>query len=357
VKTILALVAALPFAFAHAANDGELWETTIQMNIPGMPAGMGARKQQVCSEKADVKKTMQKGNEKCKVTDLKESGNKTTMTMQCPEGTAVMEWNYNAARTEYTGTMKMKTKDGDMNMAMAGKKLGACDATAAKAQQEQKVAAAKQQGAAAQAQATAVVAKSNADQIAGCQTAVDQMDMRKLGMYGQCDTPQMGGLCKQMLATEHTKPVATKCMASQAEFCKRYQTMDGFMKANADEEAAKMCKVSTAQLKAAQCPQAAKGEQLAYLGRFCPVEAKPLAKAHCIGRDYTARAYTTARGKTALKPKDKYEDFCVAYMAHNSLGEERPQTHSVPTSSKEAVDAAKQGVTQGINKLKGLFGK
>jgi len=326
----------------HAANDGELWEVSTQMNIPGMPAGMGARKQQVCTEK---------------MTDFKESGNKVTMTMVCPEGTAVMENTYNAAHTEYNGSMKMKSKDGEFAMTMSGKKLGACDATAAKAQQEQKIATAKQQSAAIQAQTSAIIAKSQSEEIASCQAAVDQMDMHKLGMYGQCDNPQLAGACKQMLASEHSKPVATKCMASQAEFCKRYQTMDGFIKANADENAAKMCKVSTAQLKAAQCPQAAKSEQLAYLGRFCPVEAKPLAKTHCIGRDYTARSYTSARGKTMQKPKDKYEDFCVAYMAHNSLGEERSQTLSVPTSTKEAVDAAKQGVTQGINKLKGLFGK
>ena len=73
--------------------------------------------------------------------------------------------------------------------------------------------------------------------------------------------------------------------------------------------------------------------------------------------DTWAMTVTPLDGTFVLKPKDKYEDFCVSYMAHNSLQEERPQTHSVPTGGKEAVDAAKQGVTQGINKLKGLFGK
>src|SRR4051812_30305167 len=201
------------------------------MNIPGMPAGMGARKQQVCTEKGDKKKVMEsKDNSKCKVTDFKESGNKTTMTMQCPEGTAVMENTYNAAHTEYNGSMKMKSKDGEFAMTMSGKKLGACDATAAKAQQEQKTAAAKQQVAAIQAQGAAAVAQSQTTEIAQCQAAVDEMDMRKLGMYGQCDNPQLAGACKQMLSAEQSKPVATKCMASQAEFCKRYQTMDGFIK-------------------------------------------------------------------------------------------------------------------------------
>src|SRR2546430_13187060 len=53
----------------------------------------------------------------------------------------------------------------------------------------------------------------------------------------RCD---QGSYCQTMLASEQMKPVATRCMASQSEFCKRYQTMDGFLKANGDEEAAKI---------------------------------------------------------------------------------------------------------------------
>jgi len=338
VKTIFALVAAFPLAFAHAAGSDELWEVTSQMNMPGMPAGMGAQKHQVCTEKGDAKKAMSsKGSEKCKMTDFKQSGNKVTMTMACPDGTAVVENTYNAAHTEYNGTVKMTSKRGDMTMTMAGRKVGSCDAQAAKSEREAKTAAMVQQSEKAQAQANATIAKSNEGQIAECQAAVDTMQMRRLGMYARCD--QMAGACQTMLTSEQSKPVATKCMASQSEFCKRYQTMDGFLKANGDEEAAKMCKLSTAQLRAAQCPRAAQTEQLAYLGRFCPAEAKPLAQAHCVGRSYTS------------KNKDKYSDFCSNYLAHNSLDEDSPPQKIDP---KQAVQ---QGVTQGINKIKGLFGK
>jgi hypothetical protein len=336
VRTVFALALAAAMS-AHAAGSDELWEVTSQMNVPGVPAGMGAQKHQVCTEKGDAKKAMSsKGSEKCKMTDFKQSGNKVTITMQCPDGTATIENTYNAAHTEYNGTVKMTSKHGDMNMTMAGRKIGTCDAQQAKSEREAKVAAAKQQGERNQAQANAMIAKSNEGQIAECQAAVDTMQMQRLGMYARCD--QMGGACQTMLANEQAKPVATKCMASQSEFCKRYQTTDGFLKANGDEEAAKMCKVSTAQIKASQCPRAAQTEQLAYLGRFCPVEAKPIAKAHCVVRDYTSKA------------KDKYTDFCKNYLAHNSLDEPA----SLRTDPKQAVQ---QGVTQGINKLKGLFGK
>ncbi|TMH65487.1 MAG: DUF3617 family protein, partial [Betaproteobacteria bacterium] len=155
-KTIFALVAAFPLAFAHAAGSDELWEVTSQMNMPGMPAGMGAQKHQVCTEKGDAKKAMSsKGSEKCKMTDFKQSGNKVTMTMACPDGTAVVENTYNAAHTEYNGTVKMTSKRGDMTMTMAGRKVGSCDAQAAKSEREAKTAAMVQQSEKAQAQANA----------------------------------------------------------------------------------------------------------------------------------------------------------------------------------------------------------
>src|SRR5438067_6984172 len=233
VKTIFALVAAFPLAFAHAAGSDELWEVSSQMNMPGMPAGMGAQKHQVCTEKGDAKKAMSsRGSEKCKMTDFKQSGNKVTITMACPDGTATIENTYNAAHTEYNGTVKMTSKHGDMTMTMAGRKVGSCDAQQAKSERDAKVAVAKQQGEKAQAQSAAIVAKSQAEEIANCQSAVDTMDMRKLGSYAHCDQTDH---CKTAMTIEHTKPVATKCMANQAEFCKRYQTMDGFLKAHGNE--------------------------------------------------------------------------------------------------------------------------
>ena len=341
-KTILALAAFVLATATQAAGTDELWEVTSQMNMPGIPAGMGAQKQQVCTEKGDAKKAMStRGSEKCKMTDFKQSGNKVTITMACPDGTATLENTYNAAHTEYNGTVKMTSKHGDMMMTMAGRKVGTCDAQQAKSERDTKVAAAKQQSEKAQAQVTAIIAKSNAEQIAGCQAAVDSMDMRRLGSYAHCD---QSDYCKTALSVEEMKPVATKCMASQAEFCKRYQTMDGFLKANGDEEAAKMCKVSTAQLRAAQCPRAEQTEQLAYLGRFCPAEAKPLAKAHCVGRSYTSQG------------RDKYTDFCKNYLAQNSLDEDS-QPAAATAHKIDPKQAVQQGVTQGINKIKGLFGK
>lgn len=332
-----AVAACLSFA-ALAASD-ELWEVTTKMNMAGMPAGMGTHTSQVCTEKGDPKKAMMQRGE-CKVTKFDQAGNKITIHVSCPDGTGVIENTYNAAHTEYQGTMKYSGSRGEMTMAMSGRKVGTCDAQAAKQEREAKTAAIRSQGEKAQAQGAAMMQQANASQIAECRAAVDTMQMQKLGMWARCD--QAGGMCQTMAANEQSKPVATQCMASQAEFCRRYQTLDGFIKANGDEEAAKMCKVSRAELIAASCPRAAQSDNLGYLGRYCPAEAKPIAQQHCVGRSYTSQT------------RDKYTDFCSAYLAHNSL-DDASAGHKL--DAKQAVQQGQQAVQQGINKLKGLFGK
>ena len=413
-KIIFALVAGLPFAFAHAANDGELWETSTQMNIPGMPAGMGARKVQACTEKGDVKKAAQKGNEKCKVTDLKESGNKITMTMQCPEGNAVMEWNYNAAHTEYTGTMKMKTKDGDMTMNMAGKKLGSCDLQAAQTARDQRDAEMKKRGAEIQASMAALNKEMEVNRQKGfamlkegCETAVPKMDYHSIAL-ALCEVKSTGGLshCQFKSLTgdarkqteKYQLPAAEQafCQAKKKEFCGNLQTEAGFLKAakvenigsDTDDEGRKIpnpaskrvpessafCGVKNASLAADLCSKAVTGESFGflvsscpveaksssaklcpravetdhynYVGAYCPVEAKAQYAKYCAGRDFTSMYQK--------KDKNKFQ-MCMALGT--KVEEERSQAHSIPTSTKEAADAAKQGVTQGINKIKGLFGK
>ena len=102
-------------------------------------------------------------------------------------------------------------------------------------------------------------------------------------------------------------------------------------------------------VKAELCPGAAKREALAFLGRYCLAEAKPLAEKHCAGRDFTAL-------RAGKGTRDKYDDFCMAYLSSASLAQApRPDAPSTPTANP--ADAVTDGVTQGINKLRGLFGR
>lgn len=328
---------ALPFA-AVAQNTGELWEITSQMNIPGMPAGMGAQTQRVCQgDDPERRAKSDKDQKDCKVTDKKQTATRLTVTMTCKQGTMIIDQQYNAAHTEFKGSMKMNTKDGDMTVNTTGRKVGACNVQQAAKERDEKAAAMKKQGELAMAQGAAAQKQYADTVIKQCAAAVDNMNWAGLGVYGQCYKKTDDAKCKKEMATsdQMSPEIAKSCNARAAEFCKRYQTQEGFLKAKADENAAQLCGVTTASVKAAQCPKAAQGGSLAFLGTYCPLEAKPVAQEHCTGRDYTS------------KQGGKYARFCESYLAHNSL--EKP-----PAST---TDQVKQGVSKGLDKLKGLFGR
>ena len=82
-----AVLMALPLV-ASAQNTGELWEISTQMNIPGMPAGMGGQTQRVCQgDDPERRAASDKDQKDCKVTDKKQTATRTTVTMQCKQGT------------------------------------------------------------------------------------------------------------------------------------------------------------------------------------------------------------------------------------------------------------------------------
>ena len=119
-----------------------------------------------------------------------------------------------------------------------------------------------------------------------------------------------------------------------------------------------MCGVSVASIKAANCPKSAKHRSPSSAA-YCPVEAKPIAMEHCTGRDYTS------------KHGGKYNAFCTNYLANADF--ERPpgaaparpaappRHPTVPAPDAEPPqstgDQVKQGVSKGLDKLKGLFGR
>jgi hypothetical protein len=338
-RFLATVLVALPLA-ASAQGSGELWEIT--MSMPGMPAGMMPA-QRIC-QGDDPERAAQQSRDKkeCKVTDRKQSGTRTTTSMSCSDGTTmVIDQQFNAARTEFKSTMSMKSKkDGDMTMTQTGRKIGACDAVATRKEREEKMAAVQKDMAAMQAAGAAEQKKFADRQIKQCADAAAGMDWRGFGAYGQCYNNKTDPNCKTSVETwnQISPEIPKHCNARVAEYCKRYQTQDGFYKARADESAARACGVTTASVKAALCPKAAQTESLAFLGHYCLAEAKPIAQQHCVGLDYTS------------KMGGKYNEFCSAYLAQVSL--EKPAA-----KPKGATEQASDQVKQGINKLKGLFGR
>jgi hypothetical protein len=359
-RTGLIVCALLALPLHAAAQSGELWEITTQM--PGMPAGM-MKPQRVCQgDDPERARAAQKDQEQCKVTDKKQTATRTQVTMVCKSGTMTIDQQYNAGRTEFKSTMTMKSKDGDFTMNMTGRKVGACDAVATRKEQDAKVDAMKKQAAAGAAAGAAAVKETSDKQIKDCTVAAENMQYTGLGIAGQCYAKKNDKQCQQI--AQAYPEVSKVCGARVAEFCKRLQTPAGFMKASGRENAAQMCGVSVAAIKAAHCPKGARIDSLAFLGAYCPVEAKPIAQEHCAGRDYTS------------KMGGKYGAFCENYLANNEFEQPRGAgaapasaakssagTSQAPTAGAPAdqgqqnVDQIKQGVSKGLDKLKGLFGR
>jgi hypothetical protein len=362
VRLALALPLLAPLTVLAQAGKGELWEIT--MDVPGMPAGM-MKPQRSCQGDDPERAARQDPSKRdCKVTDTKKTATRTTVTMSCKDGsTMVIDQQYNAARTEFKSTMSQKGgKQGDFTATVTGRKVGTCDAVATRKEQEAKADDMKKQMAAAQAQGAAAMKQQSDNEIKQCNGALEKMDWHGFGMHGQC-YKRTDGQCASYKEMYKSFPESSKaCNANIAEYCKRFQTADGFMKvpAHSREEMAKTCGVTTASIKAAQCPRVGKTQSpLSFLGAYCPVEAKPLAMEHCTGRDYTSRS------------GGKYAVFCDNYLANKDF--ERPPgaparaasgtapaaSGTVPqqTQGQKSADAVKEGVSQGINKLKGLFGK
>ena len=349
---------------AAAQGSGELWEIT--MAIPGMPAGM-IPAQRVCQGDDPSRAATQDPSKKdCKVTGSKKTATGTFVTLSCPDGsTMTIDQQFNAARTEFKSTMTSKgSRQGDMTINTTGRKVGACDAVAERKARDEKTESIKKQAAAGMAAGAAAQKQANEVYIKNCTAAVDSMSYFGLGQYGQCYKKTDKNCMSQMDSANKLQPeVAKVCNARVVDFCKRLQTQEGFVKAKGDENAAKMCGVSTASIKAAQCPKAAQGGSLAFVGAYCPAEAKPIAMEHCAGRDYTS------------KLGGKYAAFCQNYLANADFeqppGAARPATATSTAGAagtagttqeaqgqpQSAQDQVKQGVSKGLDKIKGLFGR
>src|SRR6185503_8955639 len=165
-------------------------------------------------------------------------------------------------------TMKMASKDGDMVINTTGRKVGACNVQEARKERDEKMATAKKQVEAGQAQSAAAMKQMSDDQIKRCTLALDTMQYQGFSIHGQCYRKSGDKTCDaHMESLKNMQPEATKaCAARIGDYCKRYQTQEGFLKAKADENGAKMCGVTTASVKAAQCPRAAQSGSLAFLG-------------------------------------------------------------------------------------------
>jgi hypothetical protein len=124
--SILATTAAV----ADDAAQGELWETTAQASVPGMPVNMPAYKGKLCQKKewTQPPETSNDPNQNCKSTNFNHTGSKISWTMACDNPPMTGEGEINFSGTDaYTGMFTMHAPQFDMQINLTGKKIGSCD--------------------------------------------------------------------------------------------------------------------------------------------------------------------------------------------------------------------------------------
>lgn len=117
------------------AEEGELWQTEVKVEVPGMPMAMPPQTASFCQPKGQNKEEMSIPKDaSCKTTDFKKSGNKTSFKVACNgkdnsmTGSGEVE---TLGSDSYRGKMHMVMDAGGQRMEMTqnftSKRLGKCD--------------------------------------------------------------------------------------------------------------------------------------------------------------------------------------------------------------------------------------
>jgi hypothetical protein len=298
----LAAVASLSLAAAPVARAAELkdpkdippepgvyWEQQVELQMEGMPFAIPPQKSKVClPTKGTDEQPPASGDkkQKCKVTDMKKSGTRMTWKMKCEDGSDG-EGDITWEKDSYKGTMVMRTQGREMNMKMAGKKVGGdCDAAEVKRQ----VATMKKQ-------------VDDAKQDAAKQQAE------------QCEDAAASAKLPLFVSPMAMIPVQCK---DPAKLCANLDTKKGLvlLKSNgqypdAREKAEKLCKKGFDPFIERTCTAAendhAKGkawdaDTFPFVAAYCPALVKSLSKKECSGRSFTS-----------MPPEQR--DFCVSLTA------------------------------------------
>ena len=121
----------VPAWAAGPAKAGK-WQTTIEMEMEGMPMKMPPVTSTHCitKEQADDAENAIPKSQKdsgCTFSDVKVDGGTVSWKMTCEKQGMTGAGTVTYAGETYTGKMDMKVQDREMHMKYSGKRLGDCD--------------------------------------------------------------------------------------------------------------------------------------------------------------------------------------------------------------------------------------
>lgn len=299
-----------------AQGPDDLWEVTTKMEMAGMPAGMPAMTQKVCSPKSREDDRMVPMDKNCRMLESKRSGSRFTFKFRCEgggndyAGTGDMEYQ---GKDAYTGKMtakgKMEGEPVDMAAQWTGKRVGNCTY-----EDPQK-------------KADKAMAQMNAEIAKTCDKVVDE------------------------LATPMVVGDAAICKDRKADFCanvtKVTSTMrdpKGFREGQSKydtrwRDAAQACGIDPASISGPVCRSAIDGKDWNFVSSSCPAEAAALRKENCAGRTYTSVAANFREMCSTLGGLSYTADRADAAKAAPAGGESAP----AEPKKKGATEMLKEG--------------
>jgi len=270
---LLALLALAPPAVASAAGaetppePGAYWESKVEVQLPAQTSKVCLPKQGAEDQPPGAR------DEKCKVTDVKRTGQRMTWKTTCRDGSSG-EGDITWGKDSYDGAMKMHTHGQVMRMKISGKKVGGeCDAT----ESRRTVAAVTKQVGGSQAEIVHA-------QALRCSEVADEMAVTAFA-------PTLPGV-----------PVECK---DATRFCANLETRKGLVALRVSPElpgredmAARLCNKDLRVIEKNLCDATTKEQEkvtrfseedaLEYVFAYCPDLAKMLVKRECAGRKVIA---------------------------------------------------------------------
>ncbi|MEZ4332160.1 MAG: DUF3617 family protein [Myxococcota bacterium] len=308
-------------ASAEAAEPGSLWQVETAMEMPGMNMKMPAQRHEVCSPKsAEGPESLAGGDSECTMSNVQRSPGKFSFDVQCPDGQGHGEMSFEG-QNAYTSTMTITADGQTMKMVTHGRRIGDCDASAAK-----------RQAAAIQSQAQAQADQGMAQM---CGSMADAL------LPGSLETARCGPQYKDALC----KKFATR--PGFGEVAGRQPTGQAVLDSGTLPEVARFCGVDGEGLRVKLCGEASRGEDLDFLGRACPEQGRAIAQRECAGRSFSS------------PPAERYREFCANYAREMMQGSGRAQAapgDAGSSGSGAGSSAPGRAVEEGAKKLKGLLG-
>ena len=129
ILAILTITAASAASTHGQESKGDMWETTTQMSMEGLPFKMPASTAKSCSFKEW--KEPPGGSDRsrnCKSSNMRMTGSKVTWDVACTGPTMTGTGELVRQGTDaFSGTIKFMSADGNMTIQLTGKKVGGCD--------------------------------------------------------------------------------------------------------------------------------------------------------------------------------------------------------------------------------------